>query len=253
MRQRPWRPPGDVPAAACRCRDPRWGPGPAAHGSYGLLVSALAERRPQGWGDTHSAAHSVARTSPQSRSDHPGSWLTPIPLNLSTANCMPQLVVQRESRVRRLITSVTALALAALLAVVHPQPATAYPPDIPSKATVQSELNALVVRAEGSSSGYSRDLFPHWISQGNNCNTREVVLRRDGSNVQIGSDCYPPRAAGTASSTARPAPLPPTSRSTTSLPWPRHGAPEPARGPPPAGSPSPTTSPARSSSPSPPR
>ena len=52
-------------------------------------------------------------------------------------------------------------------------------------------LNALVVRAEGSSSGYSRDLFPHWISQGDNCNTHEVVLRRDGSNVQVGSACYP--------------------------------------------------------------
>lgn len=112
-------------------------------------------------------------------------------VSLEEGLSMPELVVHRGSRTRHLIASVTALALVALLTVVYPQPAGAYPPDIPSKATVQSELNALTVQAEGSSAGYSRDLFPHWISQGNNCNTREVVLQRDGSNVQVGSDCYP--------------------------------------------------------------
>lgn len=104
---------------------------------------------------------------------------------------MSQLVALRESRARPLIVSVMALVLAVLFAVVHPQPAIAYPPDIPPKATVQSELNALTVRAEGSSSPYDRSLFPHWSNQGNNCNTREVVLQRDGTNVQVGSDCYP--------------------------------------------------------------
>jgi hypothetical protein len=39
--------------------------------------------------------------------------------------------------------------------------------------------------------GYSRDLFPHWIDQGNSCNTREVVLKRDADSVTVGSDCYP--------------------------------------------------------------
>ncbi len=108
---------------------------------------------------------------------------------------MSQFVVQRGHqrglRARHLIASVTALALVALLMVVYPQPADAYPPDIPSKAAVQSELDALTVQAEGASAPYDRDLFPHWISQGNSCNTREVVLQRDGSNVQVGSDCYP--------------------------------------------------------------
>ena len=30
-------------------------------------------------------------------------------------------------------------------------------------------------------SGYSRDRFPHWASQGDGCDTRDVVLQRDGA------------------------------------------------------------------------
>lgn len=40
-------------------------------------------------------------------------------------------------------------------------------------------------------SGYSRDLFPHWIAISGNCNTRETVLRRDGTNVTVDGACYP--------------------------------------------------------------
>ncbi|MBL0886125.1 HNH endonuclease [Myceligenerans sp. I2] len=88
-----------------------------------------------------------------------------------------------------LVAALTALLVLATLAL--PDRASAYPPDLPSKSQVQSELNAITVEAEGSRSGYSRDKFPHWISQGNNCNTRELVLQRDGSGVTVGSDCYP--------------------------------------------------------------
>lgn len=55
----------------------------------------------------------------------------------------------------------------------------ALPPNSPSKSTAQSELNALVVKTEGSMTGYSREQFPHWISQGGGCDTRQVVLKRD--------------------------------------------------------------------------
>ena len=37
--------------------------------------------------------------------------------------------------------------------------------------------------------GYSRDLFPHWITQSGTCNTRETVLKRDGSGVVTDSSC----------------------------------------------------------------
>ncbi|KAI9369553.1 hypothetical protein BJX61DRAFT_137087 [Aspergillus egyptiacus] len=66
----------------------------------------------------------------------------------------------------------------------------ATPPGIPSTSEAQSQLSALTV-SSGSDSGYDRDLFPHWSSQGDNCNTREIVLERDGDGVETGSDCYP--------------------------------------------------------------
>ncbi|WP_327189128.1 HNH endonuclease family protein [Streptomyces xinghaiensis] len=67
--------------------------------------------------------------------------------------------------------------------------AQAAPPTPPSASTARSYLSQLTVRAEGSSSGYSRDLFPHWSTQSGSCNTREVVLERDGTNVEQNSSC----------------------------------------------------------------
>jgi hypothetical protein len=37
--------------------------------------------------------------------------------------------------------------------------------------------------------GYSRDLFPHWHTVSGACNTRETVLKRDGTNVVTDSSC----------------------------------------------------------------
>lgn len=65
-------------------------------------------------------------------------------------------------------------------------PVSALPSGIPSKATAQSELNALTVKAESTMTGYSRDLFPHWSSQGSGCDTRQVVLKRDADSY-VGS------------------------------------------------------------------
>ncbi|MCE6995668.1 HNH endonuclease family protein [Saccharothrix sp. S26] len=81
------------------------------------------------------------------------------------------------------------LLLAGALAVGLVTPAQATPPNIPSTATAQAELTALTVAAEGSTSGYSRDLFPHWITVSGACNTRETVLKRDGTNVVTDSAC----------------------------------------------------------------
>ena len=62
-------------------------------------------------------------------------------------------------------------------------PVSAFPPNIPSKADALTKLNALTVKNEGSMTGYSRDLFPHWSSQGSGCNTRHIVLKRDADSV----------------------------------------------------------------------
>uniref|UniRef100_UPI0006E1D86D HNH endonuclease family protein n=1 Tax=Streptomyces prasinopilosus TaxID=67344 RepID=UPI0006E1D86D len=37
--------------------------------------------------------------------------------------------------------------------------------------------------------GYDRDLFPHWITVSGTCNTRETILKRDGTNVVTDSAC----------------------------------------------------------------
>ncbi|MBB1256928.1 HNH endonuclease, partial [Streptomyces sp. OF3] len=52
-----------------------------------------------------------------------------------------------------------------------------------------SMLNGLSRAAEDPMTGYDRKLFPHWINQGDNCNTREVVLKRDGTNVVTDDQC----------------------------------------------------------------
>lgn len=85
-----------------------------------------------------------------------------------------------------------AVTLSAAVALIAAPPAAfATPPNIPSKSTAQAELNALTVATEGSMTGYSRDLFPHWITISGTCNTRETVLKRDGSIVVVDGSCYP--------------------------------------------------------------
>lgn len=69
--------------------------------------------------------------------------------------------------------------------------ANAYPPDPPSPAESAAQLDQLTVAPPGSGSGYSRDRFPHWSPAEGSCNTREMVLVRDGSGVETGADCYP--------------------------------------------------------------
>ncbi|MCE7005288.1 HNH endonuclease family protein [Kibdelosporangium philippinense] len=67
--------------------------------------------------------------------------------------------------------------------------ASATPPGIPSAATARTQLNSLQVAADGTMTGYSRDLFPHWSTVSGTCNTREQVLKRDGTNVVVDSSC----------------------------------------------------------------
>ncbi len=85
--------------------------------------------------------------------------------------------------------SLTVLAATAVFSATLVTFAEATPPGIPSAATAQSELTTLTVKVDGSQTGYSRDKFPHWITQSGTCNTREVVLKRDGTNVVTDSAC----------------------------------------------------------------
>ena len=95
------------------------------------------------------------------------------------------------TRARRPLAAV-ALALAAVLGPLAVSPAAAAPaqmPEPPPAATARGELAALTVEAPHSMNGYSRAKFPHWAQQGKNCDTREVVLLRDGTDVTQDAQC----------------------------------------------------------------
>ncbi|WP_327280139.1 MULTISPECIES: HNH endonuclease family protein [unclassified Streptomyces] len=63
---------------------------------------------------------------------------------------------------------------------------------LPGMVTVQAartQLAALKVAQPGTMAGYSRAKFTHWAEQGAKCDTREVVLKRDGKDVAQDSEC----------------------------------------------------------------
>ncbi|KAJ4303576.1 hypothetical protein N0V90_002475 [Kalmusia sp. IMI 367209] len=85
---------------------------------------------------------------------------------------------------------IIASAFAALVAALPtPELVRRTPPNIPATSTAKTLLAGLTVAAQGSQDGYSRDLFPHWITISGACNTRETVLKRDGTNVVTDSAC----------------------------------------------------------------
>lgn len=92
----------------------------------------------------------------------------------------------RPRTLRRTAAAITMIVAAVLLFVV---PAGATPPNIPSASTAATRLNSLTVAAESHASTYDRDLFPHWITITGACNTREQVLKRDGTGVVVNSSC----------------------------------------------------------------
>ncbi|MFB7560723.1 HNH endonuclease family protein [Streptomyces brevispora] len=90
---------------------------------------------------------------------------------------------------RRIAVLVASAALAATTGLLTAPSAQAAMPTPVAASTARTYLSQLTVQAEGSSTGYSRDKFPHWITQSGTCNTREVVLKRDGTNVTQDSSC----------------------------------------------------------------
>ncbi|GGY85082.1 HNH endonuclease [Streptomyces nitrosporeus] len=90
---------------------------------------------------------------------------------------------------RHIAVAASAAALAATTGLLTAPSAQAAMPTPVSASTARTYLSQLTVAAEGSSSGYSRDKFPHWITQSGACNTREVVLKRDGTGVVQDSSC----------------------------------------------------------------
>lgn len=46
-------------------------------------------------------------------------------------------------------------------------------------------LDELTVASAGSMRGYSREHFPHWRNAGRNCDVRDTVLERDGTDIKV--------------------------------------------------------------------
>ena len=93
------------------------------------------------------------------------------------------------SRILRAAVATSSVVVIMLVFTVAPAGAT--PPNIPSYSTALSRLSSLTVAAESHQSTYDRALFPHWITISGSCNTREQVLKRDGTNVVVDSSCAP--------------------------------------------------------------
>jgi hypothetical protein len=93
------------------------------------------------------------------------------------------------NRRRLTCAAIAAALLTALLQISGPSPAVAAPPGIPTAATARTELAGLTVAAWTHTTTYDRDLFPTWDIISGTCDTRETVLKRDGTSVVVSSAC----------------------------------------------------------------
>lgn len=89
---------------------------------------------------------------------------------------------------RRLSILAALTGLIASVALFNSPAASAALPTPVSASTARSYLSSLTVAAENRT-GYDRDLFPTWITISGTCNTREWILKRDGTNVVTNSSC----------------------------------------------------------------
>jgi uncharacterized protein DUF1524 len=94
-----------------------------------------------------------------------------------------------------LLVVVLAVAIAGLWYAGRGVAAAPSSPPPASAGDAAKQLGELKIADRGSMTGYSREKFPHWDNQGHNCNTRELVLKRDGKDIKAGADCNP--TAGT--------------------------------------------------------
>ncbi|KAK3334195.1 secreted protein [Cercophora scortea] len=78
--------------------------------------------------------------------------------------------------------------LLAAVATVNASPIPT-PPGIPTASAAVTQLAALTVTPYVDDGNYVRSLFPTWITISGTCNTRETVLKRDGTNVVVDSAC----------------------------------------------------------------
>ncbi|MFB6502074.1 MULTISPECIES: HNH endonuclease family protein [unclassified Streptomyces] len=86
-------------------------------------------------------------------------------------------------------TPATATSATPASAAARQVPAARELPPPPGADEARLQLAHLTVSEEDDVPGYSRAKFPHWITQSGTCDTREVVLKRDGRNVVQDDQC----------------------------------------------------------------
>jgi hypothetical protein len=93
--------------------------------------------------------------------------------------------------IRRLAALVVVAALGLTgLAACDPLDGTPVAPHAAGDSTAAAaQLDALTIGPWAAMTGYSRDRFHTWDAQGDGCDTRDVVLKRDGQGVVSGSGC----------------------------------------------------------------
>ncbi|MEW2624557.1 HNH endonuclease family protein [Streptomyces sp. NPDC048106] len=96
---------------------------------------------------------------------------------------MPKFYARRRLSILAGLTGMVATA-----ALFNSPSASAALPTPIAASTARTYLSQLTVAAEDRT-GYSRDKFPTWITIEGTCNTREWILKRDGSNVVTDSAC----------------------------------------------------------------
>jgi Protein of unknown function (DUF1524) len=94
-----------------------------------------------------------------------------------------------QNALRRAVISVATLGLAATALLATGGTAQAALPTPIAASTARSYLSELTVAAESHASTYDRSLFPTWITISGTCDTREYVIKRDGTDVVTNSAC----------------------------------------------------------------
>lgn len=89
----------------------------------------------------------------------------------------------------RIAATAGTAALAATALLAGGGSASAALPTPIAASTARSYLSGMTATAETHASTYNRDLFPTWITISGTCDTREYVLKRDGSGVTTDSAC----------------------------------------------------------------
>ncbi|MHC3474396.1 HNH endonuclease family protein [Streptomyces sp. 7R007] len=96
---------------------------------------------------------------------------------------MPKFYARRRLSILAALTG-----LIGSVALFNGPTASAALPTPVSAATARTYLASLTVATEDRT-GYDRDLFPTWITISGTCNTREYVIKRDGTSVTVNSAC----------------------------------------------------------------